>query len=303
MNTDNVLTLPDGRKLAYAEYGQPDGHPVLYFHGAPSSRLEPSLLGDDVLSQFGLRVIAPDRPGMGESDFQTNRGFSDWPKDVIFLTEAIGLNQFSVLSVSGGGGYAAVCAARIPEKLSEVVIASGGWRIDSEAVKSIGFPMNLIWQVAIHAPILLPPILKTMTKMMSQPPKGGSEQDSAPPNKIMPAADHAAMAQPGRIEIFQRSLSEALKQGTKGPAWDIRLYVREWDFDLAEIQIPATLFHGAQDRNYPLALVERVANSLPYVKLVTYPEDGHISTSANHFDEIAKALMPDKKGVPFSVGV
>ncbi len=303
MKTDNLLTLPDGRKLAYVEFGKPDGYPVLYFHGTPSSRLEPLMIGDDVLNQFGLRVICPDRPGMGQSDFQSHRGFSDWPKDVVFLADAIGLNQFSVLSVSGGGGYAAVCAAKIPEKLSKVVIVSGAWRIDSEAVKMIGFPMNMMWQVSRYAPIFLPFILKMMSKMMSQPPKDGFEPDSAPPNKIMPAADHAAMAQPGRTEIFQRSLSEALKQGTKGPAWDMRLYVREWDFDLAEIQIPVTLFHGAQDRNCPLALVERVVSKLPDAELITYPEDGHISTYANHFDEIAKALMPDKKGVPFSVGV
>lgn len=293
MKIDNSLTLPDGRKLAYAEFGQPDGYPVLYCHATPSSRLEPLFIGDDDFSRFGLRVICPDRPGMGLSDFQSHRGFSDWPKDVAFLTETIGLNQFSVLGVSGGGGYAAVCAAKIPEKLCKAVIASGSWRIDSKAVKTIGFPMNLMWRVTIHAPFLLPFVLKTMTKMMSQPPKGGFEQASAQPNEILPAADHAVMAQPGRIAINQRILNEVMRQGTKGPAWDYRLCVREWDFDPAEIQIPLTLFHGEQDKNYPLALAQRVANILPRAQLVTYPEDAHISTYINHFDEIAKALMPD----------
>jgi pimeloyl-ACP methyl ester carboxylesterase len=96
MKTDDVMTLPDGRKLAYAEFGKPDGYPVLYCHGAPSSRLEPLSLGDDVLSQLGLRVICPDRPGIGQSDFQSDRGFSGWPRDVVFLTEALGLDRFSV---------------------------------------------------------------------------------------------------------------------------------------------------------------------------------------------------------------
>lgn len=293
MKTDNVLTLPDGRKLAYAEFGRPDGHAVLYFHGTPGSRLEPLLMGDDTFSQFGLRVISPDRPGMGQSDFQSQRGYSDWSEDVISLAETIGLNQFSVLAVSGGGGYAAVCAAKIPEKLSNVVIVSGSWRIDSEAVKTIGFPLNLMWQVSTHAPILLPFVLNKLKKMMTQPPKGGSEKASKQANNVMPAVDNAVMAQPGRIAIFQRILSETLKQGCKGPAWDMRLHVREWDFDPAEIRIPVKLFHGGQDRNYPLALVERVANSLPCAELVTYPEDGHISTCANHLDEIAGALLPD----------
>ena len=85
------IILPDGRKLTYAEFGQPRGEPVLYFHGAPASRLEPLLIGDDVLSQLGLRVIAPDRPGMGGTDFQPGRGFSDWPADVVSLADALGV--------------------------------------------------------------------------------------------------------------------------------------------------------------------------------------------------------------------
>jgi len=293
MKTDNLLTLPDGRKLAYAEFGKPDGYPVFYFHAAPSSRLEPLFLGDEVFSKHGLRMICPDRPGIGQSDFQPDRGFSDWSKDIAYMADALGLEKFSVLGISGGSGYAAVCAAKIPEKLSKVVIASGPWRIDSEAVSSIGFPMNLMWQAAIHAPIFLPFFLRTMTKLMSEPPKDGSKQDSAPPNNIMPAADYAIMAQPGRLAINQKVLSESLKQGTKGLVWDMRMYVREWDFEPLEVRIPLTLFHGCLDKNFPLTLVKRVANSLPQAQLISYPDDGHISTYVNHFDEIAGELIPE----------
>jgi len=293
MKTDNLLTLSDGRKLAFAEFGKQDGYPVLYFHSSPGSRLDPLLLGDEVFNQFGLRVIAPDRPGMGASDFQPDRGFSNWPEDVISLTEALGINKFSVLGVSGGGGYAAVCAAKIPEKLNKVVIASGAWQIDSKTLRNIGFPMNLQWQLAKYVPILLPIMLRMMIKMMSQPPKGGFDQDSMPPNKIMPAADHAAMVQPDRIAVLQQTLSEVLKQGNKGPVWDMCLIVREWDFNQAEIQIPLTLFHGEQDRNFPVGVVQQIVKRLPRAEFITYPEDGHISTYVNHFDEIAKALIPN----------
>ncbi|MEO0708111.1 MAG: alpha/beta hydrolase, partial [Cyanobacteria bacterium J06649_5] len=85
MKSTNLLTLPGDRRLAYADYGDPNGHPVLYFHGGGTSRLEPLLLGDDVFVRLGLRLIAPDRPGIGRSEFQPNRGFSDWTKDVTCL--------------------------------------------------------------------------------------------------------------------------------------------------------------------------------------------------------------------------
>ena len=97
MSLEKHILLPDGRKLAYAEFGKPDGRPVMYFHGAPSSRMEPLLIGNEKWVQSGLRVIAPDRPGIGGSDFQPNRGFSDWPRDVLALADSLGLDRFPVL--------------------------------------------------------------------------------------------------------------------------------------------------------------------------------------------------------------
>jgi len=283
MKTDNLLTLPDGRNLAYAEFGRPDGYPVLWCHAWPSSRLEPLMVGDDVLAEMGLRVICPDRPGVGLSDFQSDRGLSGWPKDVSFFTEAIGLDRFSVFGISGGGPYAAVCAARIPDKLNKVVIASGAWRMDwPEAAKNLGFPYNLLWRSAKHAPVLLSCLFKLLRPMIRSP-KNDDERALAQHDKAVPLS-----------EVFPQVVSEAMRQGSKGLVWDARMYVREWDFDLAEIQMPLNLFHGEQDKNVPLALVQRVANSLPSAQLQTYPEDDHVSLS-RHFDEMAKALMPDEQ--------
>jgi pimeloyl-ACP methyl ester carboxylesterase len=290
VNTDNSLTLPDGRKLAFAEYGQPDGRPVLYFHSAPGSRLDPLLFGEDLFCRLDLRVIAADRPGMGRSDFQPNRGFSDWPQDVVYLADTIGLERFSVLGVSGGGGYVAACAAKIPDRLCSAVIVSGGWRMDwPEARDNLRMPYSLLWTLADRAPLLLP----VMLRMMSRSPKGdrGREQMPAQKPKYMPASDYAALAEPGRMDIFAQAMGEAMVQGVKGPAWDVRLYVRDWGFELSEIQMPLKVFHGEQDPNVPLAVVQRATSGVPNAQLVTYPEDGHISTSANHMDEIAQALV------------
>ena len=66
------ISLPDGRKLAYSEYGDRHGKPVIYFHGFPGSRVE-GLLMDAAAKWLGLRIVAPDRPGFGRSDFQAGR--------------------------------------------------------------------------------------------------------------------------------------------------------------------------------------------------------------------------------------
>jgi len=290
MKSIDDVTLPDGRTLAYAEYGTPEGHPVLYFHGAPSSRLDPLLYGDALFSEAGLRLIAPDRPGMGRSDPQRGRGFSDWPQDVLALADDLGLDRFSVLGSSGGCGYVAACAAMIPKRLHAAVAVSGAWRMDwPEAVDNLPVPLKLFWTLARRAPLLL----SAMLRMMQASFRGDRERIMAQQKRGLPPADYAVMVQPGRLEAFIGTFNEALAQGVKGPIWDMRLYVHEWDFDPGTITLPLHLFHGEQDLQVPVALARRMTRSLPTARLVTYPDDGHLSTFVNHFGEIAAALRGD----------
>ncbi|MGH2542356.1 MAG: alpha/beta fold hydrolase, partial [Ardenticatenaceae bacterium] len=118
------IRLPDGRRLGYDEYGDLSGMPLFIFHGWPSTRLAASLMGE-VASQRAVRLIAPDRPGIGLSDFQPGRAILDWPGDVVALADALGIKRFAVVGISGGGPYAAACAFKIPARLSAASIVSG----------------------------------------------------------------------------------------------------------------------------------------------------------------------------------
>jgi len=74
------LKLNDGRQLCYDDLGQPGGKAVFYFHGVPSSRLDWRVWGNEAaLHSLGVRLIAIDRPGTGQSSFQPGRRLSDWP--------------------------------------------------------------------------------------------------------------------------------------------------------------------------------------------------------------------------------
>lgn len=289
MKQANEIVLPDGRTLAFAEFGEPDGEPVLYFHGAPACRLEPLLIGNEVLRRLGLRVIAPDRPGMGGSPFRPGRALLDWPADVTALADALSLDRFAVLGNSGGGPYTAVCAAKIPERLHAAVIVSGGWRMDwPEAKENLPFPNRLTLLLARRAPFLL----RLLLGMMGDIIQGEREKELAQLKKRVPAADYAAFAEPGRLEAFGQMMREALRQGAEGAAWDLGLYVRDFGFSLDEIRMPLTLFHGEQDTNAPIAMVRRAVAQLPTARLVTYENEAHLSTLCNHMDEIAQALRP-----------
>src|SRR4051812_7546059 len=98
---DHVLRLADGRKLGWSESGNPQGKPVFFLHGFGTTRVvcppdAPALANN-------LRLIAPDRPGIGLSDPMPGRSLLDWPSDVAELADHLGIERFSIVAWSGGG--------------------------------------------------------------------------------------------------------------------------------------------------------------------------------------------------------
>ena len=114
--SDSQIRLGDGRRMGFAQYGDPAGRPLFFFQGTPSSRL---LHPDQTITRsLGVRHIQLDRPGFGLSDFQPGRTLLDWPDDVAKVADRLGIERFAVVGVSGGGPYVAACAYRIPQRLT-----------------------------------------------------------------------------------------------------------------------------------------------------------------------------------------
>ena len=101
------IRLADGRQLGYEQYGPPDGKPLFFFHGNPGSRLDMYYAYPERLARQDLRIIAPDRPGIGPSTFQPGRRFLDYAADMCSLADALGLGRFAAVSVSTGSAYLA----------------------------------------------------------------------------------------------------------------------------------------------------------------------------------------------------
>lgn len=95
-NSSSTITLPDGRTLGYAQYGDVTGKPVLYMHGLPGSRMEGAYF-EDLGKKYGVRIITTDRPGYGLSDLVKGRRVRDWAGDVEFLTKHLMLEEYAVL--------------------------------------------------------------------------------------------------------------------------------------------------------------------------------------------------------------
>ena len=62
MSDSHVTSLSDGRDLGWVELGDPDGKPVMAFHGTPGSRLQLTH-DEDSVRRAGVRLVCLDRPG------------------------------------------------------------------------------------------------------------------------------------------------------------------------------------------------------------------------------------------------
>src|SRR5581483_2523783 len=112
-----TITAPDGRQLAYCQWGDPEGSPVFSLHGTPGSRLtrHPD---EDVYRRARVRAITYDRPGYGASTRHPGRQVVDAPADVAAIADALGVDRFAVFGGSGGGPHALAGPALLADRVT-----------------------------------------------------------------------------------------------------------------------------------------------------------------------------------------
>jgi pimeloyl-ACP methyl ester carboxylesterase len=288
-NTDRQIKLKDGRTLGYAEYGDPNGKPVLHFHGTPSSRFEGSTPNvTEIAARNGARILVPERPGFGLSDFKPNRTFLDWPDDVLELAEALDLDRFAVMGLSGGGPYTAACAFKIPERLVAAGIVSGiGPQEAPGAYEGMGNTDRQMYAIARKTPWLLRPLFWYSTRGLQKDP----EKTIVELLGELPEPDKAATAQPDVKEVLIKMIGGGFAQGGRGVAWDYILFTRPWGFRLEEISMPVYLWHGEVDTICPVNMGRFMAASIPDCRARFLPGEGHISLIVNHYEELLSSIV------------
>jgi pimeloyl-ACP methyl ester carboxylesterase len=276
-----ILRLDDGRQLAFAEYGDPEGTPVFAFHGTPGSHALFSPRAERARS-LGIRVIAPDRPGYGHSDYVPGRRLLDWPRDVAAIADFLGIARFGVFGVSGGGPHAAVCAHQLGPRLLGAAIVCGIAETLTEADSRGMMPMNrvlsslarrslwLAWPIFAAMVLGLrfygPAFLRQMTRQLPEP-------------------DRRALADPIVAEALLDEGRRMPRTASRATAQDFALFTRPWGFRLEDIAIPVDVFCGGLDVNVPVAHGRRQAERIPRAKLHEFADEAHLLIF-EHVDEV-----------------
>ena len=270
----SVLQLPDGRDLGYCLAGAEKGIPFFTFHGLPGSRMESHLL-DTAAKKRNIKIITPDRPGYGLSTMYPKRTLLGWSEDVSCLADALQLDTFGVIGISGGAPCALSCAHTIPDRITRIGIVCG-----LGPLYRTGLARDMRWFVT--AGFFLGHSFPWLLKIIHGLPALALA-------KISPATllnviamvhggvDREVLKTPDVREKLMLNIREAFRQGTAGAVQDMQLYAREWGFSLRDIKSSVDIWHGDADDIVPISHGQYLHHHLPNSTFTTMPSQAHFS--------------------------
>ncbi|MFA5085418.1 MAG: alpha/beta hydrolase [Candidatus Omnitrophota bacterium] len=282
------LTKNNGKRIAFYEYGDKSGVPVIFCHGT-GSHVHVMLL-HNAAKRLGYRIIVPDRPGVGLSDFEPKRKILDGADDISALANHLGIGRFGVMGISGGGPTLLACAYKLAERLMFVVDLAGAVPLytDPAALKQLGSVDRLYAKLGAHMPLWLFQIpfalLGLQQKALKSPKAFAGMMRSS-----MCKADMALFDMPEMQYLFMRDFQELFRQGARGPALDAQLIYLPWEFDIRRIHTHVDIRQGSEDRWVPPCFSQYLAKALPDATLTTIPGQGHFYHMA-YADDTLKTL-------------
>jgi pimeloyl-ACP methyl ester carboxylesterase len=242
---DATLTLSNGRTLGYAEHGDPDGVVAFFCHGWPSGRSQGALL-DDAGKRHGVRVITPDRPGIGLSDSQPGRTLMAWPETQEELAAHLGADRYHLFGWSGGGPYVLASALRHPDRLLSASIICGAPPLSFFGDQE----MFWLYRLMIRLRQTMPSVLSVVLKMGEVASRGSIEK---PPLKwflgLLGEQDRRVLLDPEVFEVVRAGILECLGRGPKEVIADADICLNEWGFEVSQVDYPIHFWHGKDDRN------------------------------------------------------
>lgn len=282
---EDSLRLRDGRRLAYVEAGDPRGAPVVFVHGNPGSRYMRH--PDDALTRsLGVRLITPDRPGYGLSDYQPNRTLLDFPLDIEALADALGLGRFAVFGVSAGGPHVAACAYRLGRRLTRAAIVSGAAPANRPgALAGVNADYRRAWAVA------------SLPEWLTHPLLAWHDADvRARPDRALAAVfahaspdDRALLRDPAIKAQIVGYRAEATRRGVRGMRREAYLLAQPWGFSLDAIETETHLWYWDGDTIVPPQMGRYLEAHLRRPVPHFLPGGGHFAIFS-HWAEILTSL-------------
>ncbi|MCX8151319.1 MAG: alpha/beta hydrolase [Candidatus Bathyarchaeota archaeon] len=288
-----TLGLQGGRQLGYATVGE--GSPVMYFHGTASSRLEIFLL-KQFAQQYHFKLVGVDRPGYGLSTFTPRRNFHDFAEDVNRIADCLHVDQFALLSWSGGGPFALTYLAHFSERVSRAVIVCSPALPFNVAFAHGNNPLAQFAMKNQHIALwALKSFKRTVLKAQLNIEAYLASKDGEKMLAAWSEPDLKFFANPSWLKLMYASTAEAFRQGNsslKTIFQEHKLFMNPWSEPIGSIPPnKLVLWQGMQDKTVLPVNAYRLAQAIPAAQLELFPGEGHCVMFAET-EKLSKALKP-----------
>jgi len=265
------------------EYGEPEGTPLVFFHGFPGSHLQGTVFKDHT-KRFNLRVLAPDRPGYGYSDPLPGKGLIQFLDGLERALEKRGVEKFYLIGVSGGNPAALCMAARHGDRVLGLGSICGMTPYSETRDLFYKFARTGFDFAAKSPEFLMRTIINPFIKMAN--PEARLKEFAVKLNQ----ADQEALKREWVLTTMKESLDLSRRQGASGFIFDLKAFSAAWPMQWSQITSPYYLWHGQEDLVLSHKMSEYAHSKVPHSKLKLYPKDGHYSLPIDRAGEILADL-------------
>lgn len=273
--TSAVSTAPiaDGRPIAYAEYGDSGGTPVVFLHGTPGSRHLGELF-HAVAQEQGVRLLAPDRPGYGRSPPWPDRAIDDAATFITAVLDDAGVDTAGIVGFSGGSAHALAATATHPDRFTRVDSIAGA--TPPSVTEETPTPQRLLSGLATRTPRVLGGLFRGQAWVAARlDPSFVVNQYATDPDSV--PLDVQETVKADFLEAFATSPSATITE--------FRNAATAWEVPFGDIDTELQFWHGDADTNVPIASAKRLSETIPTANL-------RVVSDADHLDTLLEA-MPD----------
>jgi pimeloyl-ACP methyl ester carboxylesterase len=284
-----TLRAPDGRTLVVHLTGPEDGPALIAHTGTPD---EGSLRSKtlEAGARRGLLQVSYARPGYAGSDRHEGRSVADCAADVEVIADALGIGRFHTVGWSGGGPHTLACAALLPDRVISAATVAGAAPYDGDGLDwSAGMGKENIEEMGLAeegAEALVP----YLDRMADEVRESTPEDLVAILGDLVSEPDREVLTTEYAVESHSGLLG-SVSTGIWGWLDDDLALVRSWGFELDEIRVPVSVWHGVEDRFVPLAHGEWLAANVPGARSHIVEGEGHLSLSQHRYGDVVDELL------------
>lgn len=286
---DAEFVLSSGTPLSYSIYGDPDGAPLVAMHGSADCRLIWGLL-DQAATDAGVCLIAPDRPGFGNSAYVAGRTSLDHAADVIELVDHLDHQSVAVITISGGLVFGLAAASAYPSRIYRLTSYAGMFLTAPGAIEE----MNPLQKAIVRLCLRWPAVIKPLGKMLFGPQVFLAARSPRIVFKMLratrPPGDKRVLDRP---DVTDRMIAAAPSQFRSVAAVTESLTTQQlppFPFELSRINQQVLVWQGGKDDVHTPAMGRLLADQCPNATLHYFPELATFDFDV-HYDAMMRAAV------------